>query len=346
MGAAAGAVLGMAGGVLGQLFANTNDARQIKQQGLLNRQQLQMNWEDRQQALDFDKYGAEQLPSSTVLGMQKAGLNPALAYGMTGAGGTTVNGGAGAAPEAPKGTGREQQEGAALGIQTAAQLGLMDAQRKNIEADTANKVAENPNISKTGEKITAETGKIGEEKRSIAQGVTNQKAAKMLIDAQARLENIKGNVAEQSQDDAIKQIHAESEKAISEVRQAWVITDVAEATKQAQIDIIKRTAVQKLLENALLRAQKTNTEQQTAASKEQVAQLVKSTAAQIAQGWDKNRITEQQNAIQNRLQEMGIDINDRNGVMNAISELLDLGIWGVNSTSTPTRQQVGGFHKR
>ena len=65
--------------------------------------------------------------------LEKAGLNPGLIYGMGGAGGTL----GGASGSVNSGTNQIQ----GMGIQGAMQLALMKAQKENIEADTANKLA-------------------------------------------------------------------------------------------------------------------------------------------------------------------------------------------------------------
>lgn len=85
---------------------------------------------------------------------EKAGLNPALMYGMGGGGGQTAG----------SGTGAGVSSGATGNYDTAAnvaQLGLMDAQRKNIEAQTEASKAE-------AQKKEAETAKL--------QGVDTDKA--------------------------------------------------------------------------------------------------------------------------------------------------------------------------
>lgn len=74
--------------------------------------------------------------------MEKAGLNVGMMYGMSGGGGqTTSTPSGGSASQAPT---IAPQGGAIAGIGMMKELALMDAQRENIEADTANKKAEVP----------------------------------------------------------------------------------------------------------------------------------------------------------------------------------------------------------
>ena len=94
---------------LGMLLSGWNDRRQLKQQQKLQDQQIAGNKE----LLEAQRLKEMQMWEDTNYSaqkeqMRKAGLNPALMYGMGGGGGTTVGGGGGAvsAGEAPKG-GRE-----------------------------------------------------------------------------------------------------------------------------------------------------------------------------------------------------------------------------------------------
>ena len=79
--------------------------------------------------------------------LKAAGLNPALMYGSAGVGGSTqggagMAGGAGAGSGSIGGTPSAPDTGVTAGIGMGLQLGLLDAQKKNIEADTDKKRAE------------------------------------------------------------------------------------------------------------------------------------------------------------------------------------------------------------
>lgn len=122
---------------LGLLFQGANDRRQLRQQQKLQDMQIQGNM----QMMDYSMAKQLQMWKDTSYGAQKdqmnqAGINPALMYGMGGAGGQSTGNAQGSVTggQAPGGGGE-----IGMGLQNAAQLALMDAQRKNIEADTANK---------------------------------------------------------------------------------------------------------------------------------------------------------------------------------------------------------------
>lgn len=136
----------VAGGLMGLATAGWQDKRQLKQNqklqdqniagqmkmGEFNRKQALKMWEDTGYVAQKDQ-------------MKRAGLNAGLMYGGTGSGGSTA-GGAGA----PIGSGVVSQgevgQGMALGMQGA----MMEAQIKNINADTKNKEA---NTGSTGQDI-------------------------------------------------------------------------------------------------------------------------------------------------------------------------------------------------
>lgn len=83
--------------------------------------------------------------------LKKAGLNPGLLYGMSGAGGGTVgSGGGGTAQQA-------NIENIGMDVAGMAQLALMKAQKDNIEADTKQKEAETTKTAGVDTKASIES---------------------------------------------------------------------------------------------------------------------------------------------------------------------------------------------
>ncbi|AXH73227.1 MAG: DNA pilot protein [Microviridae sp.] len=124
---------------LGLMLEKHNDKRQIRQQGALQNLQIA----GQKEMTDYNMSKQLQMWKDTnykaqVEELEKAGLNPGLLYGMGGGGGTTTgqaNGNVQGA-NAPQG---------GMEIQKAMELSLIDAQRRNIEADTKDKLANLPN---------------------------------------------------------------------------------------------------------------------------------------------------------------------------------------------------------
>lgn len=118
--AAAGVGMGIVNNVSNLVFGRAIQKQQLKGY----KESLAAQNEAAYDLWDRTNYDAQ------VKQMKKAGLNPALLYGMGGgAGGQT--GGGGAMPQAGAGHGMD--------IAGAAQLALLKAQTDNIRADTANK---------------------------------------------------------------------------------------------------------------------------------------------------------------------------------------------------------------
>lgn len=125
--------------LIGMGIAKGKDKRQLTQQEKL--QNLQIRGE--KEMMDYGMQQQYDMWQKTnykpqMEEMKKAGINPALMYGMGGGGGTTtgtptanVTG-----AEAPKGSGRETEEFGIMGMQLASQIELQNAQRRNIDADT------------------------------------------------------------------------------------------------------------------------------------------------------------------------------------------------------------------
>lgn len=141
-GALAGNILGM---VLGQGMQGMNDDRQVNLQGRLGAQSVEQ-WRrmmDLQAQKELKMWEATNYNAQKEQ-MKKAGLNPALLYGMGGGGGQSMGGGA---PMPNSGTasgggGQEIPQMLGLAQQGVAQVALLKAQKENIEADTQNKKAD------------------------------------------------------------------------------------------------------------------------------------------------------------------------------------------------------------
>lgn len=242
--------------VLGMLFGKSVDKRQMRQQEKLQNLQIAGNKQmiDYSMGKELDMWKATG-PTGQVEQMKKAGINPALLYGMGGAGGATTGNPSGSVSggNAPVG-GREVQDAIGMGMQ----MQLMKSQKANIDADTKNKLAETPNIPLKGENIAAST-------QSITQGINNQKAEEQLTKAHTRVTRLDAELKGQTLEDMVEMVNYETKRACQEAQQAVNNTNVSDATIQDKIKILKAEAIGGFLRNALTRSETAKTDKTTEA---------------------------------------------------------------------------------
>lgn len=195
------------GQILGMALGAYNDRRQIKQQEKLQDIQIRgqkamamFNYDQQMKMWEATGYGAQKDQ------MKRAGLNPALLYGMGGGGGQSTSAQSGST------TGATAQQGGGgelgMALQGAMQLQLLKAQKENIEADTANKrqgTAKSAmeteqgylNLDKSSETYWADVTRIKHEAQSAVEKYQSD-YAKGVIDVQTmnkRIEEVEVDVA-------------------------------------------------------------------------------------------------------------------------------------------------------
>lgn len=119
-----------------------------------------------------------------VAHLEAAGLNPALLYGQGGGGGATAAGGnaiagsgqsaGGANTSSPQAIRSQIIEGAGMGIQ----LGLMNAQKRNLEADAAKKEADAAKTAGVDTELAKTAAKLNEARIENVNMSTEEIAAK------------------------------------------------------------------------------------------------------------------------------------------------------------------------
>lgn len=289
-------LLGMAGGqaagaIMDIGLQGLRNKQQRKQQQRLSEDQLVMDKAkmDYQKQLELDmwkktSYGAQKEE------MIKAGLNPALMYGMGGGGGQTVGGGA-AGVSAPNASSQSQGEMMGMMMQ-AANIELTKAQTEKTKAETV----------KTSGIDTIEAG-------------TRVK----LNQVNADIATIEQNIKSQTQEETIRTIGLGMQQAAQEFDKMVRENSIGQKTYEEQIKQVQANLIQTGLENALLKAEKKLTDRK-------VYQI----AEQIAQGWkglsieEQNAVTNRLNAQTNYdNSQTGIDKAQKEGKDQAYYRMIN-----------------------
>lgn len=259
------ATQGLLGGIFGQIFAKSNDRRQLRQQEKL--QNLQIRGQE--QLTDYNYAKQLQMWKDTSYGaqmeqLQKAGLNPGLLYGIGGGGGQSNNiqQGQVSAGHAEQNPG-EVQQFAGMALQNGlmmSQMKLMQAQARNLDADTQNKPLQ-------GEQIQAQTGLI--------QANTGN------VQIDTAMKQIELAFNKETYNERVDTIIANTQQAQETTMQQAVETNIKRATEQDIINTIHTNAIGALLVNALTKEQ---TKVQTSEIAKNAA-TVNKMAQDVAQGW-------------------------------------------------------------
>lgn len=244
---------GVLGGVvdkgLGMITGRSDDNRQVAVQGRLNAQQVKYQKE----LTDYNQRSALKMWEDTnysaqVEQMKKAGINPGLLYGTSGAGGGTATTQQGSVQGGSASGAASYKAGMEIGTMTQAQqLMNLKAQEELTRAQTEQTKTE---TTKTAGVDTAE----GEARiASLTQGIENAKATELLTKAETNLKNIEELEKNVSQEDRLDQITWEAKRAGELLQQAKNETYISNATLQEKIAIIEQTAIGAVIQNEATR---------------------------------------------------------------------------------------------
>lgn len=325
------------GGVMGMMFgdamADKNDKRQIEQQRKLQNMQMQGNKE----MMDYGMMKQLQMWKETnysaqMAELEKAGLNPALLYGMKGGGGVTTGSPAGGVTggSAPTGGGEHVQ-----GLQMGLQMRMMKAQIDLAESQ-ANK--NNVEATKTG---GIDTTKAQAEVLNLQALTTNTNAKTALARIETDIADMDKEIKGKTLDDVIQIVDIEEQTARTELDRLARKNILEKATYNTAYKQIVENLTATVLENEILRKkpQMMETERNL-----MIAQM-RGTLAKIYQDWNNLEYSGTEKASEQRLKwseqiskETGLDMDTVDRVLQAI--ILKNVIKGGNATP------VRGFHNR
>ena len=179
------AVGGAVNAGMGMVLGAYNDRRQLKQQDKLLKQQEGYNRNAAQFShdLQYDMWQKTNYPAQMEQ-MKKAGLNPALMYGMSGGGGTTTGS---ATQSAPQGGGAPAGGGEAMAMmQMGMQNQMLQAQKDLIEAQTKKTNAEAENEAGANRANTVADTELKTLQSVVQKYMGDEAAAQFKIKSDAR----------------------------------------------------------------------------------------------------------------------------------------------------------------
>lgn len=250
------AIIGGGMGVINDFISRDANRRDAAKQFQRTKELMDKSYIQQMQMWKDTNYNAQKAE------LEKAGLNPGLLYGMSGGGATTTgSGGSGSASMAAP-VNSKVVEGTGMGIQ----LGLMNAQKENIEADTALKQAD---AAKTAGVDTKEAGARIE---NLMQGLDNLREDYEVKRLQQTMMNIENYEKQSSQEDRLNYIKYETQSALRSLQTLKNEGKISDATIGERIQIVQQQAIGAMLQNQLTQSNIQVNDQQIKASANKIMQ--------------------------------------------------------------------------
>lgn len=308
----AAAIPAIAGGVMGMVSQGWGRQQQLQQSANLIKQQTKAGKELGQFShdLQYDMWQKTNYKPQ-VEQMQKAGLNPALMYGMSGGGGVTTGSGSVPLPsipsaEGPSGTAQVIAKGMDMAMMMS-QKRLMDAQASKAEAEAA--------------KTAGIDTKVGEaQEESLLQGVDNARQQHQLQKLQITLDNMKNFEQQASQSDRLEYIMYQTRKAARELELVENEAFISDATMKSKIDIVKSQAIQAVLHNALTKAQTDKTKSDIQVNRDVMRKITND----IMINWDRLGVDERAQSLKELQQQFKMGDEEIEMVQKSLKQIFNI----------------------
>lgn len=283
--------LQVGGGIIGQVMGLAGDARQVNMNQKMLQQQIEANKQMSifTQGLQKDMWDYTNYENQ-VKHIKEAGLNTAMLYAKGGAGGATV--GNGGSNVASSGTSRGMEPVAMAGMalqaqQQLAQVKLMEAQAKNLDADTSEK------LGWKRDNMTANTGNI--------------KADTAIKEIEVTIKEVQKRIAEGTEEYTIGKAEKQWGILKNEMDIAARRNSLDMASYDTMLSQVKQNYANSVIDGALKKAQIINLDANTKATLQNaVSNYINATA-------------NAQNATTNRLNYNVNELNAETNHMNAIT---------------------------
>lgn len=296
------------GGIMDIALGGIKNKQQRRQARLLQDIQIKGNKE----MMDYSMGKQLQMWKDTNYGAQmeelkKAGLNAGLLYGMSGGGGVTTG--------SPSGGVQGQSANVAMGIDrgnlamTVEQMKLMQAQKANVDAQTAKTIAEKNKLE--GIDTTEAETRV----KSLIAGIKNTEAQTKLTDINSKLGELATKFESETLENRISKVNLELSGLIEQVKMMENQREISDKTKDAVIEGMKLDVGLKQIE---IEAKKSGIAMNAA----QIAKW----AEEINQEWSKVDMEHRKTLVQEKLAGITgtkLELDKFNTFFNAINQIFN-----------------------
>jgi hypothetical protein len=283
-GQAASGIIGEGLGLITQPFKNR---QQLKQAGKLQELQIKgskemtdYNMSKQLQMWKDTSYGAQ------VEQMNKAGINPALMYGMGGGGGQTAGSGGSSVSGQTAGTAQKSSGGEGMGLMLG-QMGLMEADRKVKEADARLKNVEADKLA------GVDTDKTKTEIASLSAGIKNTEAQTKLKEVETRISEVQERIMYKTEEQQVKAWELEIEQSAQDIRRLVLSNKLDAAQLDDKVKELKAKVIGEQLKNNLTKAQTDATKKGMELTDAQIAKIAQDISNSVRELDQKDRALDQ-----------------------------------------------------